>query len=364
MASIYRVSRRNGSASPWLPLGATAVTIAVAAFVTYIAGEVMLLAFGGTLLAVFLNALGLWLSRVSRLTYRPAVFCVILVLVVLVLAAGTLCGARVAAQVAELTATLPTSLEQLRSNLKDYPWAEWLLTSPDSQGASSMMSALPGRITGAAGNLFHFVFDVVLMAFIGFYGALEPDLYRRGLVRLFPLDRRARADQVLIALAYNLRWWMFGQVFSMLIIASLVLAGMLLLGMPLALVLGLLAGVLEMVPTIGPMVWLVPALLVALGQGTWQVLRVFVLYCVLHLFESYLLTPLVQKRAVALPPAITILAIVLMAAVGGVLGLMVAAPLTVVALVLVKMIYIEDHLGDHDIDVPGEPKKAPAAPAA
>lgn len=90
-------------------------------------------------------------------------------------------------------------------------------------------------------------------------------------------------------------------------------------------------------------------------QGPWQVLRVFVLYCVLHLFESYLLTPLVQKRAVFLPPGITVLAIVLMAAVGGVLGLMVAAPLTVVIIVLIKMIYIEDRLGDRDIEVPGEP---------
>jgi predicted PurR-regulated permease PerM len=157
------------------------------------------------------------------------------------------------------------------------------------------------------------------------------------------------------AVVYNLRWWLLGQIGSMVVIAVLISIALWAIGAPLALALGFLAGAFEIIPNVGPMVWLIPALLIAILGGVQMVFQVFLVYCGLHLFESYVLVPIVQRQVVRLPPAISILAISLLTLTLGILGTMLAAPIAVVTLVIVKMVYIEDRLGDHKIEVPGNP---------
>jgi predicted PurR-regulated permease PerM len=127
-----------------------------------------------------------------------------------------------------------------------------------------------------------------------------------------------------------------------------------LIGVPLALTLGIIAGILEMLPYIGPWLSAVPAVLVALLLSPWHVLMVLALYLGLHILEGYILLPLVQRRAVQLPPALTLLAQVFLGELLGVMGLFVAAPLTVATIVLIKMLYVEDTLDDQAVTVPGE----------
>src|SRR5690606_38372142 len=113
----------------------------------------------------------------------------------------------------------------------------------------------------------------------------------------------------------------------------------------LALTLAVLAAIFAIVPNIGPILWLVPALLVAMTQGGWQVVNVFGVYVLAQAVESYALVPLIQQRTVQLPPAISILAVVLCGSLGGILGALVAAPSALVIMLLVKMLYVEDYLG-------------------
>jgi predicted PurR-regulated permease PerM len=130
--------------------------------------------------------------------------------------------------------------------------------------------------------------------------------------------------------------------------------GLRIAGTPLALTLAVMAAGLEIIPSIGPVLWLVPAALVALTDNTTQVAYVVGIYSVTHIAESYILIPLVQRRTVWLPPVLSILAVVLLGLIAGSLGWLVAAPLALVVMLLVKMLYIQDWLGDRTVDVPGE----------
>jgi predicted PurR-regulated permease PerM len=131
------------------------------------------------------------------------------------------------------------------------------------------------------------------------------------------------------------------------------------------LTLALITGVLALIPYVGAWLAAVLAALVALLNGPQYPAYTLGLFLVLHLLEGYVLLPLIQRRAVHLPPALTLVAQALMGKMFGGLGLFVAAPLTVATMVLLKMLYVEDTLGDESVDVPGEPgndRKKEASP--
>jgi predicted PurR-regulated permease PerM len=195
----------------------------------------------------------------------------------------------------------------------------------------------------------------VVIFFVGVFGAAEPALYREGLLHLVPAGHRRRAAEAVDAVAFNLRWWLLGQVFLMVAIGVSTTVGLWVIGVPLALTLGLIAGAFELVPYVGPWLSAVPAALMALLVGPSHLIATLALFLALHVLEGYVLLPLVQRRAVLMPPALTLIMQVLFGELLGLMGLFVAAPLTVAAVVLLKMLYVEDTLGDEAVDVPGEP---------
>jgi predicted PurR-regulated permease PerM len=326
----------------------------LAVLVVWFAGKVFLIAFGGLLMAVFLYTLARWLADVTRLPYGWSLAVVVIVSVALASTMFWLIGSRLAAQANEFAQAVPRSLRQIRDYLEQFEWGESILKQSPEWGRAIAQGSFP-RITDLASSIVDILLALVIMIFVGLYCAAEPDVYVGGMLRLVPVARRARAKEVLTALGYNLRWWLLGQMFAMVCIGLITGIGLWIADAPLALALGLLAAVLEIVPSIGPALWLVPALLVALTQGTQQVINVSVIYGVTHVLESHIVIPLVQRRSVFLPPSLSILAIVLLGLLAGVLGLLVAAPLALVAMLLVKMLYVEDRLGDHNIQVAGEP---------
>jgi predicted PurR-regulated permease PerM len=132
----------------------------------------------------------------------------------------------------------------------------------------------------------------------------------------------------------------------MAVVGFLTAVGLWVAGIPLAFVLGLIAALLSFVPYIGPIASVVPAALVALAESPTKVLYVFIIYGVVQLLESYLITPLIQERAVSIPPAVLISAQVIMGILAGAIGVLMATPLAVVLIVLVQMLYLADVLGD------------------
>jgi predicted PurR-regulated permease PerM len=207
------------------------------------------------------------------------------------------------------------------------------------------------------------VVGVVVVTFIGLFLAAQPKLYVDGLAELFPPSKRPRICQVMGRLGYTLRWWLIAQVVDMVIIGLLTWLALRLIGVPLALTLGILAALFNFIPNFGPLISFVPAVLLAVVEGPEKAIWVTVTYIVLQSLEGYVLLPLLQRGAVDTPPALLILTQVLMTLLVGGLGLALAAPLLAVALVVIKMLYVHDVLGER-VELPGktEPPR-PGGPA-
>jgi predicted PurR-regulated permease PerM len=181
---------------------------------------------------------------------------------------------------------------------------------------------------------------------VGLYLAAEPELYRKGVLHLVPKKKRERAQEVLNTVGYTLRWWLLGQLVAMSFVFALSWAGLAALGVPLALTLAVISGLLTFIPFLGPIIAAIPAILVALMEGWQLALGVTLLYVVIQNAEGYIITPLVQRQAVELPPALTLTAEILMILLLGFFGLVFAVPLAAATMVAVKMIYVQDILGD------------------
>lgn len=330
------------------------VLIVAIAYLVWSGIHILLEAFAGILFAIFLATLSDGLSQRTGISHRWSLTLVLIGLLVVTVGVGWLLANRLATQIGELIQQLPQSLRQIHDYLSGYPWGR-LLMEQVPRAASNLEVGEFSRVTGFISGVANFLVTVVVILFVGIFGAAEPGLYKAGILHLVPPPHRPRAREALDALAFNLRWWLVGQVVLMIMMWITTTLGLWLLGIPLALTLGVIAGILELVPYVGPWLSAVPAALIALLIGPGHMLMTLALYLALHILEGYVLVPLVQRRAVLLPPALTLVTQVLLGDLLGLMGLFVAAPLTVTGVVLLKMLYVEDTLGDETIAVPGEP---------
>jgi predicted PurR-regulated permease PerM len=339
--------------------GATAVSVAAAVVILlallWSAADVLLLLFAAVLLAVALRGLADLAGRVTHLSESWSLALVSVVLLSALAGVVVLLAPRVSAQVDELTGSLPQAFGSLAERASHYGWARRVIAElppPDEliRGGGGVLARVTGVFSTALGSLV----NVAIVIAVGAYLAADPRLYTSGLLLLEPPPRRPFAREALGRVGSTLRRWLVGRLVLMAFNAALTWLGLSLLGVPLALTLGLLAGLLNFVPNVGPVAAAVPAVLIALTQSPQQALYVLLLYVVLQSADGYVFTPLVQKRTVALPPALTITAQVLLGVLLGGAGVVLATPLTAAALVLARMFYTEEATGGEIVsEVPG-----------
>jgi len=327
-------------------VGVAAAVVVLLLFVWY-ARDVLLLAFAGVLLAVFLRRLACWISARTPIPASWAVGVVALALAGLLAAAFWLRGPAIAQEVDTLRESLPRAAQELRTRLEGYAWGRQLVAEaprarellPDDPDAIS-------RATGVVSRTFGALASALVILFLGLVLAASPKPYVDGLLALVPARRVARGREVLDRVADTLWWWLVGKLIAMVIVGLLTWLGLSLFGVPLALTLGILAALLDFIPNIGPIIAGVPAVLLALMISPTTALYVFIFYVVIQSLESYVLTPVLQMKTVKLPPALTIVAQVLLGVLAGGIGLILATPLAAAIFVMVKMLYVEDTLGD------------------
>lgn len=326
---------------------AVAITASLAVLLVWRVANILLLIVAGVLLAVFLRGIARFLQRHTPLG-RTSSFIIVTFGFVLLGIAGFIFYMPLAADgIDRLASELPNTLQNLSERLSGYEWAQRLFarlpqTDAWSMFASNAFSQIAGIFSTALGALT----GSLIILVTGLYLGAEPKVYINGFVRLFPKPRRRRVQEVLSALEYSLDWWLLGRIASMAVVGILTWLGLVLLEVPLALTLAILAGLLSFVPNVGPILSAVPAVLVGLAQSPSTALYVVGLYVAVQTVESYLITPLIQREAVLLPPALVLTMQLAFGLLFGFLGLLVATPLTVILVVLVKMLYLEDRLGE------------------
>ena len=316
--------------------------------------EVLFTVFAGILLAVFLAGVTQELADDTPIPRPFALALTLLGLVGGLTGLWALAGPDISEQASALATLLPDATERLasriRATVQQYGWLERYI---DPRQLLPPVSSVLGRVTNVFRGTLSLLVNGLIILFIGIYGGAAPQSYLEGMVRLVPPTSRPRAREVLSAVGRALRWWLTGRLILMLIVGGLTAVGLKVVGIPSPIALGLLAALFSFVPYLGPVLSVLPALLVASLVGRTEVLYVLLVYGAVQLLESYLISPLVQQQAVHIPPATVITAQFIGGVSAGAGGVLLATPLTIVVIVLVQTLYVEDVLGD-EVSLLGE----------
>lgn len=318
--------------------------IVALALILWRLSHILILVFAGIVVAMVLRAFAEPLARATGLAHRWALAIVVLALLGLTAAGAWFFGDRVAQQFDQIAAQVPQAWQRARLWLEQFQFGRYVLDS--LSGTFIGAGEAPGTLARLASGTFGAVADAVIVLVVGLYLAAEPKLYRRGLVKLTPPSARARIGDAFDAIVAALKRWLLGQSVAMLAVGTMTGIGLWLLGIPMALGLAILAGVLEFVPYIGPFLAAVPAVLIAFAVSPLDALYVLLLYWGVQQIENWALVPMIQKWSVDLPPALAILSLVIFGVLFGVPGIIVAAPLMIVVMILVHKLYVEGILGD------------------
>jgi predicted PurR-regulated permease PerM len=340
---------------------ATVTAVGLLLALVWVGIEVLLIIFAGILLATLLRSLAELLADYTPMSTGWSLLIVIVSLIGAIALGGRLLAPQVTEQVEQLIGAIPASLEQLEAYIEQLPWGPEILNLQPGQqdlfadGGFSVVQ----QATGFASTTVGILVEIFVLLFLGVYLAISPGKYVRGIVALVPITKRPRAEEVLGAVGYTLKRWLLSRLIAMIVVGIVTTVGLMLLDVPLALVFGILTTILTFVPYVGPIVAALLPALVALAESPTLALYVILLFVVIQNLEGYVLTPLLQQGIVSVPPALTIISEVLFGIMFGVIGIILATPFVAVAVVLVKMLYIEDTLGDN-VAVQGEDKNKPA----
>lgn len=338
------------------PRGAfSLLAAALLLFLVWRLADVMILAFAAVIVAVLLRSVADPICRRTPLGEGASLLVAGAMILAVFGMAGWLFGATVGGQVSELLDRLPTSPEELKRLLDRLPWGDELSGQIADVGAwAGRMEGVAGRVGGYAMNAVSALTNAALVLVAGVYFAAKPRQGRDGLLLLAPKGAVEPLKEALDTSGRALRLWLLGTFADMAVVGLLTAIGAALIGLPSPLALGLFAGLAAFVPIIGPIVSVVPAVLLALQEGPQMVLWAVLVYVAVQQVESNLVYPFIQRRAVDLAPAATLFGVLGFGVLLGPLGVIFATPLLVVLTVFVKLLYVRRVLGK-EVSVPGLP---------
>jgi predicted PurR-regulated permease PerM len=300
---------------------------------------VFLLAVTGILLAVYFHGFS---HLIHRKFHWPAGLCVFVsVLINIILLAGFFwfAGARLQKQLAELSDTLPQTIQNLKEQLSESDLGTKVLNYiSNAQRTVKIESVAEKFFTGSFGVLS----DLYVVLLFAIFFTADPLLYKKGFIRLLPPKAKQKGKKLLDELNAVLKKWIKAQILGFFFIAVFTGIGLWILGMPLILTLALIAGILNFVPNFGPLIALIPAVLLGLMESPSTALIVACIYVGVQIIQSAVTQPIIQQKMVSLPPALTIFAQVALGMVAGFWGVLLASPIVVIVLKVVNRLYVEN----------------------
>ncbi|HEX7389743.1 MAG TPA: AI-2E family transporter, partial [Acidiphilium sp.] len=311
--------------------------------------DVVLLVFAAVLFAVLLRGVVLGLARLLHVPLGVSFVIVGILILAILFGFARFFGPRFISEGQQLIKEIFSYAVQMQHRYANSFWMHILKESMSGKSSFGIEEMTPKLLTITFGT----VGGTLLLVVTALYLAISPRLYMNGAVLLVPTAHRTRARQILRLTGYTLRYWMLGQLVDMLVVGVLTTLGLFLLGVPLALALGVLAGVFTFVPYFGAIMAGLPAVIVASTMGMTTILWVILLYLGCHLVEGYIVAPLISHRTVRLPPAVTMLAMAILGELYSLPGVLIATPLTAVTILWVKELYVRDFL-ETPLDNPGD----------
>lgn len=328
------------------------VALALVAMI-WLLSDVLLLVFGAALLAIGLRLLSRPL--VTRLGLSDGSALALSIAAVLVLIAGAilLIGPILSQELSGIAQRLPAAYSDFAQRFQLGSFSDMIASS----GTVSSIGSLASRLFAWGSTIIGVLASAAILIIGGIYLAANPNLYLTGAIKLFPSALRSQVELAARESGTALQRWLIAQLIAMAIVGVATAIGLTIVGVPSALALGLIAGIAEFVPLIGPFVALLPILIMAASQDMQTLIGAFVVFIVIQQVESNVMAPLIAKKAVAIAPALGLFAVVATGIIFGPLGLLLGYPLVIVADTFIRRLYVLDTLGT-SVEILGKTRKA------
>ena len=326
--------------------------VVLAGLTVYLLGnliEVLLVVFAAVMVAVAITGVRCIIHRLTPLSQGWSMVATYFLVLALMAGAIAVIWPQLAEQIPKFSDQVPEALDKIRQLADQAPWAAEVVENvgaDEGSGNDNGGFGLPGHLLGLFSTTVGAIASVSLIMLIGVYFTLSPAKYVENLLVLVPESQRKRAGQVMQAQTKGLRFWLLGRLASMVFVGVFAWIGLMLLGVPMAFTLALIAGMATFIPYIGPILGAIPAVLVAFLEGPMVVLYVVILYFLVETAESSVIYPLATKKVVHVAPAYTVIIQLAGGVVAGIPGVILATPLAVVAAVTIQLLYVEDVLGE------------------
>lgn len=313
------------------------IIVALVMIAIWLIGDVLTVVFAAVLMSVVLHGLARQLRRrVPVLPYQAAVGLVTLTILLAIALLFYFSGPQIGDQFIKLKQVTIAQFSDLKTRVNSSSWGQVALNylpkslggNESGSGGFSFGSGVANSLTGILSSALGALGTIAVILIAGLYFALNPAIYVEGTLRLVPPTHRALARRLLLVAGRTLWSWTMGQALDMLVVGTASGIGLALIGVPLSLALGVVAGLCNFIPYIGAIMGALPAVLIALSIGGHAALAVIGLYCVIQFLEGNVLAPFIQRHAVHMPPAIAILSQTVFGSILGVPGLILASPLT------------------------------------
>ncbi|MGN6365510.1 AI-2E family transporter [Asticcacaulis taihuensis] len=296
-----------------------------------------LLIFGAIVIATVLRALAEPLIKYTPLNDTFAVLTVLVLVLAFISVTFALFGYELVSQTHNLTEQLPAAWADLQKRLVVLGLNDEVQKQMQSLGQQA--GGVASKLPGIAGNVFGALANLLVATIAGIILAINPGKYRDGVVFLIADQHKEKVRDAMNVAGHALRLWFVGQFISMVLVGTLTGIGLSILGVPSALALGLVSGLAQFVPIVGPVISAAPGLLLAAVSGWQTFMWALVIYVGVSQLESNFITPMVQRSIASIPVIVTLFAVIGFAGLLGAMGVLFAMPLTVIIYTLIRRLY-------------------------
>ena len=334
----------------WQTVAIVALLV-VAILIARVAFNVVLMVMAGTLISTYFHGLGDLIERKTKLKRRFAMLISVIGSIAILGVLLWFMGTKIQQQVTELSSTLPHTISNVKAKLSTSPIGQKILDSTAGDNSQKMMSTAQSFFSTSFGV----IGDMYIIMFLSIFFTANPNLYKNGILLLMPKEKKPLGEHIMNRISLSLKGWLKGMMVSMVLVTVLISVGLTIIGMPVAMVLGLITGILELVPNLGSLLAMIPGVLLALTVSTKTGVIVALLYITSQTITANIVNPLIQKKLIKLPPALTLISQLIMGALSGALGIILAVPLLAIVIILVDELYVkkinDDELSEDDVAV-------------
>lgn len=320
----------------WQTTAIVSLALIILLFVR-VAFNILLMTFTGVLIAVYFHGLADFITQKTKISRRLSLFISIAGTFLVFASMIWVIGATIQEQATQLSHTLPQTVSAARTRIAASPAGQKILEYTSGDNSKKLLDTVGTFFTSSFGV----VGDLYIILFLGIFFTADPSLYKNGLLSIFPPHFQADGSIIWNRISAALKAWLKTRLISMVLITVVIALGLMIIGLPGTLVLGLIAGLLDIIPNFGPVIAMIPGVLLGLMISPKIAVIAALIYVACQMIVGSIFMPLIQKKMINIPPALTMLSQLVMGVISGLMGIILAVPLLLVLIIVVDELYVK-----------------------